>query len=64
MDYDIIKYNNGHRYEGSTTWKNHPLEAVKEHVRELIDMGLADRVEVKDTSGQVVFQWPRTVRKP
>lgn len=48
MDYQIIRFNNGHRWEGSETWKGHPLSAVQDHAREIIEMGLAERVEVRD----------------
>ncbi|MFK3891755.1 hypothetical protein BRX36_21330 [Sphingomonas sp. S-NIH.Pt1_0416] len=62
MDYQIIRFNNGHRRDGSETWKGHPLTAVQDHAREIIDMGLAERVEVRDESDTLVFQWPRTVK--
>jgi len=42
-------------------WKDHPLDPVKDHARELVEMGLADRVEIRDANEKLVFQWPRTV---
>ena len=62
MDYQIIRFNNGHRWDGSETWKGHPLSAVQDHARDIIDMNLAGRVEVRDESGALVFQWPRTMK--
>ena len=62
MDYQIIRFNNGHRWDGSETWKGHPLSAGQDHAREIIDMDLAERVEVRDENDVLVFQWPRTVK--
>ena len=62
MDYQIIRFNNGHRWDGSETWKGHLLSAVQDHAREIIDMDLAERVEVRDENDVLVFQWPRTVK--
>lgn len=62
MDYQIIRFNNGHRWDGSETWKGHPLSAVQDHAREIVDTGLAERIEVRDQNDGLVFQWPRTVR--
>lgn len=39
-------------------WKDYPLDPVKDHAREVVEMGLADRVEVRDTNEKLVFQWP------
>jgi hypothetical protein len=62
MDYQIIRFNNGHRWDGSETWKGHSLSAVQDHAREIIEMGLAERVEVRDDNDVLVYQWPRTMK--
>ena len=62
MDYQIIRFNNGYRWDGSETWKGHPLSAVQDHAREIVEMDLAERVEVRDENDVLVYQWPRTVK--
>ena len=61
MDYHISRTKNG-ATDGVETWQGSPLEAVKEHAREVVDLGLADRVEVRDASQTLVFHYPRVLR--
>jgi hypothetical protein len=53
MTYSIIFYANG-RELGSSPW-DRGLDAAKEHAK------AADRVEVRDDRGALVFQFPRAV---
>ena len=62
LDYKIIRFDNGHRNAGSEEWKNFPLSAVQDKARLLVDTGLAERVEVRDASDTLVFQFPRTLK--
>lgn len=61
MEYHVSRMKEG-RTEGIETWKGSSLESVKEHARELVDLGLADRVEVRDAAQALVFHHPRVVR--
>jgi hypothetical protein len=38
-----------------------PLSGIQEMAKRTVDAGTADRVDVSDASGAVVFRWPRTV---
>lgn len=61
MDYHISRTKNG-ATDGVESWKCSPFEAVKDHAREVVDLGLADRVEVRDASQSLVFHYPRVLR--
>lgn len=61
MDYQIVRFVNSRPTGDIETWKNYPLESVKNHAREIIDNKLAERVEIRDSHNTLVFQWPRTI---
>jgi hypothetical protein len=64
MDYQIIPFKNARPTGDVDMWKDYLLDPVKDHARQVVEMGLADRVEVRDTNEKLVFQWPRTVSVP
>ena len=37
MEYEIIRFNNGHRLEGSETLKGFPLSMAEGQARQLVD---------------------------
>lgn len=51
---------------GQTTsigqWEEILFESAKEHARTVVENGLADRVEIRDDGGNLVFHYPRTLR--
>ncbi|WP_313392060.1 hypothetical protein [Sphingobium yanoikuyae] len=61
MAYDIIRFNNGHRWDGSEHVTNTPLSECQEQARAIYDAGLAERVEVRGPEDVLLFQWPRAV---
>jgi hypothetical protein len=63
MNYSILRFVGGRPTGDSETWTDHPLDAVNDHARQIVKTGLADRVEVRDGNGKLVFQWPRTVSR-
>ena len=62
MEFEIIQFDGAHRKVDVDAWKGFPLSAVSDHAKELVDLNIAERVEVRDTSGKLVFHWPRTLR--
>lgn len=61
MEYHISRTKNG-ATDGVEIWKGSPFEAVKNHARDAVGLGLADRVEVRDASQMLVFYYPRVFR--
>lgn len=44
------------------TWDDLLFESAKEHARTLVENGIADRVEIRDANGSLVFHYPRVMR--
>ena len=61
MAYNISWFLNG-RLEGTEHSDGFPFSAVKDHARNFVETGVADRVEVRDDNEALVFQHPRTLR--
>lgn len=55
MDYQIIRFKNARPTGDVEMWKDHPLDPVKDHAREVVEKGLADRVEIRDANEKLVF---------
>jgi hypothetical protein len=39
-----------------------PLQLVKDTARNAVELGTADRVEVRDGHDALIYQWPRTLK--
>lgn len=61
MDYQISRTKDG-ATNGVEIWPGSSFEAVKAYAREVVDLGIADRVEVRDASQTLVFHYPRVLR--
>jgi hypothetical protein len=61
MKFTINRFVKG-QLEETATWDGLPFEAGKAHAEELIQTGVADRVEIRDEAGQLIFHLPRVVR--
>ena len=59
MPYNII-FKRGERELGKTPW-NESFEKAKEHAIFYGKVHNADRVEIRDDDGNLVFQHPRTI---
>ena len=61
MDYEITRYKNGNieAVEMTDGWK---FETIKADAENWVEQGLADRVEVKTMSGELVYQHPRVLK--
>jgi hypothetical protein len=61
MDIRIIAQKRGApAYE--EVWSDRLLDAARDHARTLVENGLADRVEIRDSEDKLLFQYPRTLR--
>ena len=38
-----------------------PKSAVEQQAKHAVEVGLADRVEVRNVNDTLIFQWPRTL---
>ena len=61
MDYHISRTKDG-ATDGVEIWTVSSFEAVKAYAREVVDLDLADRVEVRDASQTLVFHYPRVLQ--
>lgn len=41
---------------------NEPFDAIKSHAELHVKTGIADRVEVRNQAGELVFHYPRVMR--
>lgn len=62
MEYEIIRFNKQHGWDGSETLKGFPLSMAQDQARQLVETGIAERVEVRGPDKVLLFQWPRTLR--
>ena len=61
MEYHISRTKNG-ATAGVEIWKGSPFESILDHARDVVDLGLADRVEVREASQTLVFHHLRVFR--
>ena len=61
MDCVITSYKD-HQMTSVETRKGFPLESVKQDAFNWVDAGLADRIEVTDMEGKLIFHHPRVTR--
>ena len=40
-----------------------PFSSARAHAKEAVDKGNAERAEVRDEAGQMVFEYPKTLRR-
>lgn len=59
MPYNII-YLRAEKKLGNTPWNN-SLEKAVEHAKFQMNVHKADRVEIRDDCGALVFHYPRTL---
>ena len=60
MNLRIISYKNG-EITGPEYWNDYPLEAAKETVRQWVDDGVRNRVEIRGKAEDLIFQYPRVL---
>ncbi|NWK97936.1 hypothetical protein DM806_20190 [Sphingobium lactosutens] len=61
MEYEIIRFINGKRRDGSEKLKGFPLADAQGQAKQLVETGVAERVEVRGPEDVLLFQWPRTM---
>jgi hypothetical protein len=61
MYYELMKMRHGQPNDMETT-SGYPFEMVKDDVKQWVDDGIYDRIEVRDSQGQLVFHYPRVTR--
>ena len=63
VSYEIIRFKDGYRWDGSEHFKGLPLSSGQDHARLLVETKLAQRVEIREAgSNKLLFQWPRALR--
>jgi hypothetical protein len=60
VDYEIPMFKDGEVTQKRLS--NEPFEAVKSQAELHVKTGIADRVEVRNEAGELVFQFPRVMR--
>ena len=53
------KYGEG---TGPEYWNDYPLEAASQTVRQWVEDGVRDRVEIRNDAGELLFHYPRNLR--
>lgn len=61
MEYKINRYVR-ERLDGIEVIKDQPTHSVFGHAKQVVELGLCERVEVADQRDEIVFRWPRTLR--
>lgn len=61
MDYEIKRYQGGQMVAVEMT-DGLPFESIKNDARNWVELGVADRVEVRDMGGTLVHHFPRVMR--
>lgn len=60
MDLTLKRYTRG-RLDGTELWRGYQLEQITEEARELVEAGVADRVDVLDDDRKRLFRWPASL---
>ena len=58
MDYEIKRYRNG-KLDGTASWDNVPVETAIITVKDWVETGFADSVEIVDGTGYLIFAHPK-----
>lgn len=61
MNLRITSYKDG-EITGPEYWNDYPLESAKETVRQWVDDGVRDSVEIRNEAGDLIFRYPREMR--
>ena len=61
MSYSIDSYLKG-ELRAKEAWGGMTFTAAQDHAKAMVETGIADRVEVRDEAGQLLFHFPRVTR--
>jgi hypothetical protein len=46
------------RLSDTAIWTGYPLDWLQSYAKEVVDETVADRVEIRDQTGDLLFHWP------
>lgn len=58
-----IRFERAGRVIEERTCIDEPKDSLDQQAKSAVEAGIADRAEVRDVNGVLLFQWPRTVSR-